>query len=134
MEQIPLLPWPFEKLGLKGVRNDRDLAATIEKRLPSSIVDALLRSGLTADEVYELIIPRRTLAHRVNKRLALSVEESDKAVRVARRSNSGTGIRRERARVALDAAGKAHFSRQDSHADAGNGGRRKACGRDAGAD
>lgn len=84
MGQTLLLPWPFEKLGLKGVRDDRDLAATIEKRLPSSVVDALLRSGLTADEVYELIIPRRTLAHRLNKQQALSVEESDKAVRVAR--------------------------------------------------
>ena len=35
-------------------------------------------------EVYQLIVPRRTLAHRIAKHQPLSKEESDKAVRVAR--------------------------------------------------
>ena len=40
--------------------------------------------GLSDAEVYRLIVPPRTLAHRVAKRQPLSKEESDKAVRVAR--------------------------------------------------
>ena len=40
--------------------------------------------GLSDVEVYRLIVPRRTLAHRIAKHQPLSKEESDKAVRVAR--------------------------------------------------
>jgi putative toxin-antitoxin system antitoxin component (TIGR02293 family) len=41
-------------------------------------------SGLSDAEAYGLIVPRRTLAHRLAKKEPLSREESDKAVRVAR--------------------------------------------------
>ncbi|HLH02703.1 MAG TPA: antitoxin Xre/MbcA/ParS toxin-binding domain-containing protein [Bryobacteraceae bacterium] len=73
-----------EKLGASGVRSDRDLAGLVEKRLPASAVKALARGGLSESEIYQLVIPRRTLAHRVAKREALSQEESDRAVRLAR--------------------------------------------------
>jgi putative toxin-antitoxin system antitoxin component (TIGR02293 family) len=43
-----------------------------------------VRGGLSDAEVYQMILPRRTLAHRVAKHQPLSREESDKAVRVAR--------------------------------------------------
>ena len=73
-----------EKLGASGVHSDRDLAGLVEKRLPPSALKALARGGLAESEIYQLIIPRRTLAHRVAKREALSQEESDRAVRLAR--------------------------------------------------
>ena len=73
-----------EKLGTSGVRSDRDLAGLVEKRLPASAVKALARGGLSESEIYQLVIPRRTLAHRVAKREALSQWESDRAVRLAR--------------------------------------------------
>ena len=72
------------KLGVSRVRSDRDLATIVEQRLPASAVKSLVRGGLSDDEVYRLIVPRRTLAHRIAKHQALSKEESDKAVRVAR--------------------------------------------------
>ncbi len=72
------------KLGVARIRSDRDLASLVEKRLPAAVIKALVRGGLSDSEVYELIIPRRTLAHRLAKHEALSKEESDKAVRVAR--------------------------------------------------
>jgi putative toxin-antitoxin system antitoxin component (TIGR02293 family) len=40
--------------------------------------------GFSDAEIYNLIVPRRTLAHRIAKHQSLSKDESDKAVRVAR--------------------------------------------------
>lgn len=73
-----------EKLGASGVRSDRDLAGLVERRLPASAVKALAQGGLSESEIYQLIIPRRTLAHRVARQESLSQEESDRAVRLAR--------------------------------------------------
>jgi putative toxin-antitoxin system antitoxin component (TIGR02293 family) len=72
------------KLGVPGIHSDQDLVALVERRLPASAVRSLVASGLSDAEVYGLIVPRRTLAHRRAKREPLSREESDKAVRVAR--------------------------------------------------
>ncbi len=72
------------KLGISRVHSDRELAALVEKRLPVAAIKALIQGGLSDAETYELIIPRRTLAHRIARREPLSKEESDRAVRVAR--------------------------------------------------
>jgi putative toxin-antitoxin system antitoxin component (TIGR02293 family) len=72
------------KLGISRIRSDEDLASLVEKRLPATSISSLVRGGLSDAEVYRLIVPRRTLAHRIAKRQPLSREESDKAVRVAR--------------------------------------------------
>jgi len=72
------------KLGVSRIRSDRDLASLVEKRLPAAAIKSLVRGGLSDAEVYQLIVPRRTLAHRVARRQPLSKQESDKAVRVAR--------------------------------------------------
>jgi putative toxin-antitoxin system antitoxin component (TIGR02293 family) len=71
-------------LGVARIRSDRDPASLVEKGLPVSAIKSLVRSGLSDSEVYQLIVPWRTLAHRLAKRQSLSKEESDKAVRVAR--------------------------------------------------
>src|ERR1017187_7877627 len=72
------------KLGVSRIRSGEDLALLVEKRLPATAVKALVRGGLSDAEVYLLIVPRRTLAHRIAKHQPLSKDESDKAVRVAR--------------------------------------------------
>ncbi len=72
------------KLGIEGIRSDSDLAELVERRLSPSSVKALVRGGLTDAEAWQLIVPRRTLAHRIARREPLSRDESDKAVRVAR--------------------------------------------------
>ena len=72
------------KLGAPRIRSDRDLASLVEKRLPATAVRSLVRGGLSDAEVYQLIVPRRTLAHRIAKHQPLSKDESDRAVRVAR--------------------------------------------------
>lgn len=72
------------KLGVAGIHSDSDLVSLVENRLPAAAIKALVRGGLTDAEAWQLIVPRRTLAHRIARRESLSRDESDKAVRVAR--------------------------------------------------
>jgi putative toxin-antitoxin system antitoxin component (TIGR02293 family) len=71
-------------LGLHRLRSDQDLVTMVEDGLATEALEGLRRSGLTDDEIYLLIVPRRTLTHRRARREALSSEESDRAVRLAR--------------------------------------------------
>lgn len=74
-----------ELLGVgRTLRSEQDLVALVEDRLATASIEELRRSGVTDDEVYALIVPRRTLTHRRSRQEALSREESDRAVRVAR--------------------------------------------------
>jgi putative toxin-antitoxin system antitoxin component (TIGR02293 family) len=73
-----------EILGVAGLRSDQDLVRLVEERLPVDVIDGLRRSGLSDDELYVLVVPRRTLSHRRTRREALSQDESDRAVRLAR--------------------------------------------------
>ncbi|HEX2078439.1 MAG TPA: antitoxin Xre/MbcA/ParS toxin-binding domain-containing protein [Longimicrobium sp.] len=67
------------------VRSDLDIAELIHQGLPLRVVDVVLASGLLrADELYTLVVPRRTLAHRREKQHALSPEQSDRLARVVR--------------------------------------------------
>ena len=82
--QPTLLKRVQQMLGVHGLRSDQDLVRLVEERLATGAIERLLQSGLTDDEIYALILPRRTLTHRRARREALSREESDRAVRVAR--------------------------------------------------
>jgi putative toxin-antitoxin system antitoxin component (TIGR02293 family) len=79
-----------EKLGGRKVlkvevRSDLDLAQVIHIGLPTRAVEAVLASGLLDPrELYELVVPRRTLAHRKEKRQRLTPEQSDRLARVVR--------------------------------------------------
>ena len=73
-----------EILGVPRVRTDQDLMKLVEERLPPGAVDKLRESGLTDEEAYALVVPRRTLTHRRARREPLSRDESDRVVRVAR--------------------------------------------------
>jgi putative toxin-antitoxin system antitoxin component (TIGR02293 family) len=80
------------KLGVPRIRSDKDLASLVERQLPVAAIQALIRGGLSDAEAYELIVPRRTLAHRVARHQPLSREESDKAVRVARLASTAEQV------------------------------------------
>lgn len=73
-----------QKLGLTRLRTDRDLARLAEERLPLTTVDALASHGVTDEEIYRFVVPRRTLLHRRTRQEALTQEESDRAIRLAR--------------------------------------------------
>src|SRR5438093_13223067 len=82
--QPTLLKRVQQMLGVHGLRSDQDLVRLVEERLATGAIERLLQSGLTDDEIYSLIVPRRTLTHRRARREPLSREESDRAVRLAR--------------------------------------------------
>jgi putative toxin-antitoxin system antitoxin component (TIGR02293 family) len=71
-------------LDVRGLKSDQDLVDAVETRLATDSIQGLRRAGLTDDEIYSLVVPRRTLTHRRVRREPLSREESDKAVRIAR--------------------------------------------------
>ena len=75
------------RLGLGPLDSDRDIARVVEARLPLTTVESLKRHGMTDEEVYQFIVPRRTLVHRKSRHEALTQEESDRAVRMARISS-----------------------------------------------
>jgi putative toxin-antitoxin system antitoxin component (TIGR02293 family) len=83
-QQPSLLKRIQDMLGVRRLRSDQDLVRLVEERLAVGVVEGLRHSGLTDDEIYSLIVPRRTLTHRRARREALSREESDRAVRIAR--------------------------------------------------
>jgi putative toxin-antitoxin system antitoxin component (TIGR02293 family) len=60
------------------------LAVMVERGLPLKSVDLLRNEGLTFSEVHGVVLPARTLKHRKEKKQALSVEEADRTLRVAR--------------------------------------------------
>jgi len=60
------------KLGVSGIRTGDELASLVEKRLPVTTIKSLVRGGLSDAEVYQLIVPRRTLAHRIARHQPLS--------------------------------------------------------------
>ncbi|MGH8327855.1 MAG: type II RES/Xre toxin-antitoxin system antitoxin [Steroidobacteraceae bacterium] len=73
-------------LGLSApIHSEVDLMERLEKGLPANTIRALrTRVGLKDEELYHLIAPRRTLNRRETEGQALSAEEADRAVRVAR--------------------------------------------------
>lgn len=72
------------KLGATELQSDQDLERLVEQRLPLSSVESLTSHGLSDDEIYKYVVPRRTLVHRRSKREPLTHDESDRAVRIAR--------------------------------------------------
>jgi putative toxin-antitoxin system antitoxin component (TIGR02293 family) len=75
------------KLGVNTVHSDRDLARLVDERLPLSSLESLSNHGISDEEIYTFIVPRRTLVHRRSRREALTHDESDRAVRIARISS-----------------------------------------------
>jgi putative toxin-antitoxin system antitoxin component (TIGR02293 family) len=73
-------------LGLKSaLHSEVDLMQRVEKGLVVGVVETLrTRGGLTDDEIFQLIAPRRTLSRREALGQSLSRDEADKAVRIAR--------------------------------------------------
>jgi len=73
-------------LGLKSaVHSEVDLLDRLDKGLSVGTVQTLRsRVGLTDEETFQLIAPRRTLSRREARGQLLSREEADKTVRIAR--------------------------------------------------
>jgi putative toxin-antitoxin system antitoxin component (TIGR02293 family) len=66
------------------VRSQADLALAVSKRLPLTALKGLTRAGLSEQEIEQFVIPQRTRRHRAEKKQPLTVDESDRAVRLLR--------------------------------------------------
>lgn len=67
-----------------AVRSQADLAQAIRNRLPLAALKGLTRAGLSEQEIERFVIPQRTRRHRAEKKQPLTVDESDRAVRLLR--------------------------------------------------
>ena len=66
------------------VRSQADLATAVRKKLPLSALRGLTLAGLSEQEIDKFVIPQRTRRHRADKRQPLTIDESDRAVRLLR--------------------------------------------------
>ncbi len=81
-----------DRQGEEGVREHDGLQALLAvseanepaPRVAADAVKSLSSGGYSEAEVFELVVPKRTLARRQARHEPLTVEETDKAVRLAR--------------------------------------------------
>jgi putative toxin-antitoxin system antitoxin component (TIGR02293 family) len=59
-------------------------ALTPAPRIPANLIEELKAHGFSEAEIFRLVIPKRTLARRHAGRELLTVEETDKAIRLMR--------------------------------------------------
>jgi putative toxin-antitoxin system antitoxin component (TIGR02293 family) len=93
---VNLLKRLEEILETERLTSDQDIVRLVEGRLPTAALQALRIAGLTDDEIYSLVLPRRTFSHRVAKRERLTSDESDRIVRIIRVVTLGENAFRER--------------------------------------
>jgi len=74
----------FEELLGARTGSEQNVVRLVERGLPLSVLDRLQEQGLSKAELFDVIIPARTLKHRKSKRQPLSREESERVVRAAR--------------------------------------------------
>ncbi len=69
----------------EALSGDLSLARRVTEGFPTEAVDEVLASGLVEPKVmYDIVIPRRTLADRKQKEKSLSPEQSDRLARLLR--------------------------------------------------
>src|SRR5215471_595389 len=85
----PVIDMVFRKLGGREVlgqkvTSEADLARLVHGRIPLKALIYVRRGGFSDQEIGRFIIPERTQRHRKAKRQPLTVEESDRVVRLMR--------------------------------------------------
>ncbi|MGE0006947.1 MAG: antitoxin Xre-like helix-turn-helix domain-containing protein [Parvibaculaceae bacterium] len=66
------------------VRTQADLALAVRERLPLAALKGLAQAGMSDEEIGRFVIPPRTRRHRADRKQPLTVDESDRAVRLLR--------------------------------------------------
>jgi putative toxin-antitoxin system antitoxin component (TIGR02293 family) len=86
-------------LAIDPTANGAEVLAMVERRFPPSIIDSLLGLGFERAEVHSVVLPARTLQHRRSRKELLTVEESDRVIRLLRvlRATEAVYESRERA-------------------------------------
>lgn len=86
-------------LGVRPPQTEQELLDIVERQLPASSIKRLLALGITRSEVDALVIPLRTLQHRRSRREKLTVDESDRVLRVMRLLSQAESLYESRERA-----------------------------------
>lgn len=86
-------------LGVRPPVSGADVLRIVEKQLSPAVIDRLLSLGLERSEIDANIIPLRTLQHRRSRREKLTVEESDRVLRMIRVLSLAESVYSSRARA-----------------------------------
>jgi putative toxin-antitoxin system antitoxin component (TIGR02293 family) len=88
-----------EWLGVKSAASEQEILRIVEGRLAPSVIKRLLGLGLERAEIDAAVIPSRTLQHRRSRRERLTLEESDRVLRLVRILSAAEAVygNRERA-------------------------------------
>jgi putative toxin-antitoxin system antitoxin component (TIGR02293 family) len=86
-------------LGIKSPATETEILRIVEGRLAPSAVKRLLALGLERSEIDAAVIPSRTLQHRRSRRERLTLEETDRVLRIVRTLSAAESLydNRERA-------------------------------------
>jgi putative toxin-antitoxin system antitoxin component (TIGR02293 family) len=71
-------------LGLQVRGTETDVLRIVEGKLAPTVIERLISLGLQRSEIDTAIIPLRTLQHRRSRQERLTVEESDRVLRLIR--------------------------------------------------
>ena len=66
------------------IRSQSDLALAVRRRLPLIALKGLVQAGISEQEIERFVIPQRTRRHRADRKQPLTIEESDRTVRLLR--------------------------------------------------
>ena len=94
-------------LGRNPPATEADLLRIVEELLAPAIIKRLISLGRERSEIDAIVIPLRTLQHRRSRREKLTVEESDRVMRVIRAISLAESVYGARPR-ALEWLRKAH--------------------------
>jgi putative toxin-antitoxin system antitoxin component (TIGR02293 family) len=71
-------------LGLQPPTTEAEMLRIVEGKLAPAVIKRLISLGLQRSEIDAAIIPLRTLQHRRSRREKLTIDESDRVLRVIR--------------------------------------------------
>jgi putative toxin-antitoxin system antitoxin component (TIGR02293 family) len=86
-------------LGLTAPATESDVLRIVEGGLATSVIKRLKSLGLERSEIDAAVIPSRTLQHRRSRREKLTLEESDRVLRVIRVLSAAEAIYGSRERA-----------------------------------
>lgn len=86
-------------LGLRPPATEGEILRVVEERLAPSVIKRLGTLGLERAEIDSVVIPSRTLQHRRSRREKLTVEESDRVLRVIRILSQAESVYNSRERA-----------------------------------
>jgi putative toxin-antitoxin system antitoxin component (TIGR02293 family) len=86
-------------LGLQAPASESEILRLVEGRLAPSVIKRLAALGLERAEIDEAVIPARTLQHRNTRHEKLTLEESDRVLRVIRVISSAETVYGSRERA-----------------------------------